>query len=108
MLLIFAKGIDKTHQKCYVPKIAIVGKFANKTKYIIPPLFIICLVFAFVKSNNCQYIYDTSSIVSAKKSESKIAQETIEETFGASNQLVLRVIMNLSIKLKKNFRILIT
>lgn len=91
VLLIFAKGIDKTHHKCYVPKITIVGKFANKTKYIIPPLFIICLVFAFVKSNNCQYIYDTSSIVSAKKSESKIAQETIEETFGASNQLVVMV-----------------
>lgn len=91
VLLIFAKGIDKTHHKCYVPKITIVGKFANKTKYIIPPLFIICLVFAFMKSNNCQYIYDTSSIVSAKKSESKIAQETIEETFGANNQLVVMV-----------------
>ena len=91
VLLIFAKGIDKTHHKCYVPKITIVGKFANKTKYIIPPLFIICLVFAFMKSNNCQYIYDISSIVSAKKSESKIAQETIEETFGASNQLVVMV-----------------
>lgn len=91
VLLIFAKGIDKTHHKCYVPKITIVGKFANKTKYIIPPLFIICLVFAFMKSNNCQYIYDTSSIVSAKRSESKIAQETIEETFGASNQLVVMV-----------------
>jgi predicted RND superfamily exporter protein len=91
VLLIFAKGIDKTHHKCYVPKITIVGKFANKTKYIIPPLFIICLVFAFMKSNNCQYIYDTSSIVSAKKSESKIAQETIEETFGASNHLVVMV-----------------
>ena len=91
VLLIFAKGIDKTHHKCYVPKITIVGKFANKTKYIIPPLFIICLVFAFMKSNNCQYIYDTSSIVSAKKSESKIAQETIEETFGACNQLVVMV-----------------
>ena len=91
VLLIFAKGIDKTHHKCYVPKITIVGKFANKTKYMIPPLFIICLVFAFMKSNNCQYIYDTSSIVSAKKSESKIAQETIEETFGASNQLVVMV-----------------
>ena len=91
VLLIFAKGIDKTHHKCYVPKITIVGKFANKTKYIIPPLFIICLVFAFMKSNNCLYIYDTSSIVSAKKSESKVAQETIEETFGASNQLVVMV-----------------
>lgn len=33
----------------------------------------------------------TSLIVSAKKSESKIAQETIEETFGAGNQLVVMV-----------------
>lgn len=49
------------------------------------------LVFAFLKSNNCQYIYDTSSVESAKKSESKIAQEKIEEAFGVSNQLVVMV-----------------
>lgn len=49
------------------------------------------LVFAFWESNHCQYIYDTNSIVSAKKSESKIASEKIENTFGASNQLVVMV-----------------
>lgn len=91
VLLIFAKGIDKTHHKCYVPKITFIGKFANKTKYIIPPLFIIFLIFAAWESNHCQYIYDTSSIVSAKKSESKIASEKIEDNFGASNQLVVMV-----------------
>ena len=91
VLLIFAKGIDKTHHKCYVPEIGFVGKFANKTKYVIPPLFIIFLIFAAWESNHCQYIYDTSSIVSAKKSESKIASEKIEDTFGASNQLVVMV-----------------
>ena len=74
VLLIFAKGIDNTHHKCYVPKITIVGKFANKTKYIIPPLFIVFLIAAAIFSNNCQYIYDTSSIVSAKKSNAKIAE----------------------------------
>lgn len=77
VLLIFAKGIDKTHHKCYVPKITFVGKFANLTKYIIPPVFIVFLVFAFWESNHCQYIYDTNSIVSAKKSESKIASEKL-------------------------------
>ena len=91
VLLIFAKGIDKTHHKCYVPRITIVGKFANKTKYIIPPLFVIILIIAAILSNRCQYIYVTSSIVSAKKSESKIAEERIEDTFGASNQLVVMV-----------------
>ena len=91
VLLIFAKGIDRSHHKCYVPKITYVGKFANMTKYIIPPLFILFLVFAFWESNHCQYIYDTDSIESAKKSESKIAAEKIEDTFGASNQLVVMV-----------------
>lgn len=91
VLLIFAKGIDKTHHKCYVPKITFVGKFANLTKYVIPPVFIVFLVFAFRESSRCQYIYDTNSIVSAKKSESKIASEKIENTFGASNQLVVMV-----------------
>ena len=73
ILLLFAKGIDRSHHRCYVPNITFAGKLANKTKYIIPPLFVLVLVFAFLKSNNCQYIYDTSSVESAKKSESKIA-----------------------------------
>ena len=91
ILLLFAKGIDRSHHRCYVPNITFAGKLANKTKYIIPPLFVLVLVFAFLKSNNCQYIYDTSSVESAKKSESKIAQEKIEEAFGVSNQLVVMV-----------------
>lgn len=91
ILLIFAKGIDRTHHKCYVPKITFVGKFANKTRFIIPPIFLVILVFAFLASNNCQYIYDVNSIDSAKKSIAKIASEKIEDTFGTSNQLVVMV-----------------
>lgn len=91
VLLIFAKGIDKTHHKCHVPNITFAGKLAAKTKYIIPPLFVIVLVFAFLTSGNCEYIYDTNSVESAKKSEAKIAQEKIESIFGKSNQMVIMV-----------------
>lgn len=91
LLLIFAKGIDRTHHKCYVPNITFVGKFAAKTKYMVPPIFLIFLVFAFVGSSNCQYIYDTSSIVSSKKSAAKIADEKIEKVFGKQNQLAVLV-----------------
>lgn len=91
ILLIFAKGIDRTHHKCYVPKITFLGKIAAKTKYIIPPIFIIVLVFAFIEQSNCKYVFDVNSVESAKKSESKIAQEKIESVFGASNQLVVIV-----------------
>lgn len=91
ILLIFAKGIDKTHHKCYVPKITFVGKIATKTKYIVPPVFMAVLVLAFIAQNNCTYVFDVNSVESAKKSESKISQEKIESVFGASNQLVVIV-----------------
>jgi len=74
-----------------VPNITFVGKFAGKTKYIVPPLFVVLLVLAFLTSSNCEYIYDTNSVESAKKSEAKIAQEKIEAAFGKSNQMVIMV-----------------
>lgn len=91
ILLIFAKGIDKTHHKCFVPKITFVGKLAAKTKYVIPPAFLVIVILAFFGSSNCKYVFDTNSVESAKKSVSKIAAEKIEKVFGASNQLVVLV-----------------
>lgn len=91
VLLIFSKGIDKTHHKCYVPKITFIGRFAAKTKYVIPPVFLVVVILAFLGSNNCKYLYDVNSVENAKKSEAKIASERIEETFGTSNQLVVMV-----------------
>lgn len=91
ILLIFAKGIDKTHHKCFVPKITFVGKIAAKTKYVIPPIFLVVVVIAFFGSSNCKYVFDINSVESAKKSVSKVASEKIEGVFGASNQLVVMV-----------------
>ncbi len=91
LLIMFAKGIDKTHHKSLVPKITFVGKFATKTKYIIPPIFVVVVVLAFFGSNNCHYVFDTNSVVGGKKSDSKISAEKVEEVFGKSNQLVVMV-----------------
>lgn len=91
VLLIFAKGIDKTHHKCYVPNITFAGKFAHKTKFIIPPIFLVIIVLAFFGSNNCKYYFDTNSVEGSKKSESKIQTEKVESVFGKNNQLVVLV-----------------
>lgn len=91
IILIFGKGIDKSHHKCYVPEITFVGKLAAKTKYIIPPVFLVVVIAAFFLSSNCRFAFDINSVESAKKSPSKIATEKIEGVFGASNQLVVMV-----------------
>mgnify|MGYP002510527354 FL=1 len=91
IILIFGKGIDKSHHKCYVPEITFVGKLEAKTKYIVPPVFLVVVIAAFFLSSNCRYAFDVNSVESAKKSTSKIAAEKVEEVFGASNQLVVIV-----------------
>lgn len=91
IILIFGKGIDKSHHKCYVPEITFVGKLVAKTKYIVPPVFLVVVIAAFFLSSNCRYAFDVNSVESAKKSTSKIAAEKVEEVFGASNQLVVIV-----------------
>lgn len=91
LLMTFEKLIDKTTHKSLVPNVSFVGKFANKTKYIIPPIFLVVVILAFFVSNNCLYVYDMNNVESAKKSESKIATEKIEAAFGKSNQLVVMV-----------------
>lgn len=91
LLMTFDKLIDKTTHKSLVPNVSFVGKFANKTKYIIPPIFLVVVILAFFVSNNCLYVYDLNNVESAKKSQSKIATEKIEAAFGKSNQLVVMV-----------------
>lgn len=91
LLMTFEKLIDKTAHKSLVPNVSFIGKFANKTKYIIPPIFLVVIITGFFVSSNCSYVYDMNNVESAKKSESKIATEKIEAAFGKSNQLVVMV-----------------
>ena len=69
LLMTFDKLIDKTTHKSLVPNVSFVGKFANKTKYIIPPIFLVVVILAFFVSNNCLYVYDMNNVESAKKSQ---------------------------------------
>lgn len=91
LLMTFEKWIDKTAHKSLVPNVSFIGKFANKTKYIVPPVFLAVIIVGFVISSNCLYVYDMNNVESAKKSESKLAVEKIEGVFGKSNQLVVMV-----------------
>ena len=91
LLMIFEKWIDKTMHKSLVPDVSIIGKFASKTKYIVPPVFIVVIIAGCIISGKTQFVYDMNNVQSAKKSEATIAREKIESVFGKSNQLVVMV-----------------
>lgn len=91
LIMVFSKWMDKTVHKNLIPSISAVGKFAIKTKYIIPPIFAVIIIVACVFANMCPYCFSTGSTSTPRKSESTIAQEKIDDTFGAKNMIALVV-----------------
>ena len=48
LLMSFSGLIDKTHHRNFVPNITAVGKMDVKTRFVIPPIFVVALVAAFI------------------------------------------------------------
>ncbi len=91
LIMVFSKWMDKTVHKNLIPSISAVGKFAIKTKYIIPPIFAVLVIVSCVLANLCPYCFSAGSTTTPRKSESQIAKDKIESTFGATNMVALIV-----------------
>ncbi len=91
LLVLFSKLIDKTHHRSFVPKISLWGKLTVKTRYVIPPLFLIIAAAAFVFANRCPYVYGYSTLDTVKQNESKIADKMVASTFGTDNLVAMLV-----------------
>lgn len=89
LLMLFNKGIEKTRHKNFVPKITFLGKAVVKTRYILPPIFLVVLCVTFVFSNKCEYVFSVNSIDTNHPSISRVAQDKIADTFGSKNTIAL-------------------
>ena len=89
LIMLFGNAMDKTRHRNFVPDIPFVGRFNYLTRFIIPPLFMVLLVAAFLTSNKCPYVYGYSTLETPVKNEIQIADEMIEETFGEENFVAL-------------------
>ena len=91
LLMSFSSLIDRTHHKSFVPKINVWGRFVYKSRFVMPPIFVVVLIAAFFFSNQCPYVYGSSTLTTYTKNDSQIAQEKVDETFGSTNMLALLV-----------------
>ena len=91
LLMLFSKLIDHTSHKNFVPSITLIGKFVFKTRYIVPPIFLVTLVFAFIFANQCPYVYGTTDLRAAHRNDTQIAVDRIKERFGTENLVALIV-----------------
>lgn len=91
LLMSFSGLIDKTHHKNFVPQITGWGKLAVKTRFVMPPLFVLLIIAGFIFSNKCPYAYGQTGLTTTRKNESQIAVERVNDTFGSVNTLAVLV-----------------
>lgn len=91
LIMLFGKAMDKTYHKSFIPKISFVGKFAYKTRYVMPFVFLALTIVAYIISSKCPYVYGYSKIETPIQSDAQIVDEMIEDSFGSSNMLALIV-----------------
>ena len=91
LLMLFGKLMDKTRHKSFIPKIPFVGKFAYKTRFVMPVIFVALIVVAYLVSSKCPYVYGYSKIDTPIQSDSQLVDEMIDESFGTSNMVALTV-----------------
>lgn len=91
LIMLFAPLMEKTEHRSFIPKIPFVGKIAYKTRFVVPPVFVVLIIFAFYFSGKCPYAYGYGPLETPKLNETQIAEQMIEDNFGNSNMMALVV-----------------
>lgn len=91
LLMLFGPLMEKTKHKNFIPKIPFVGRFAHATRFLIPPVFVGVVIFAFILSGKCPYAYGYTGLETPKLNDTQIAENRINDTFGATNFVALVV-----------------
>jgi len=91
LLVLFSPLIDKTKHKKLLPNINFAGKFAVKSRRVVPFLFIGVIIGGFILSNQCPYAYGFNDIKTSKMTENQTAYFQIKDTFGTSNMVAVVV-----------------
>ena len=94
LLMLFGPYMSKTKHRNFVPKISFVGRYAYKTRKIVPIVFAVVLVFAYHFQTQCPYAYGYGPIKTPVLNETQIADHMIDENFTKSNLVALVVPKN--------------
>ena len=89
IIMLFARLMEKTQHKNFVPQIPFVGKFAYATRYIIAPIFVVVIIIASRVSSGTPYVYGYSQITPPLINEVQKAQNMQDENFSSDNMVAL-------------------
>ena len=89
LLVTFSGLIDRTAHRKFLPDVPFLGKFAYRTRKVVPFLFAALLIGAYFCSSRAHYVYDQYSVESIRKNEIQLAKEKIRTTFGTPNTFAM-------------------
>jgi len=85
LLMLFANALVRTQHREFLPKIDRWGRLVVKLRYIGVPVFLVVLVAGFILANRCPYVYGDTLVKTTSHSEQQIADQRVDDTFGAQN-----------------------
>ena len=91
LLFMFSGRIEKTKHRSFVPGIDAVGRFAWRSRKLVPPVFICIIAAAFFFSSMCPFSYNYSDDYPMRLNDSQKAHQDIIKAFGNSNMMALVV-----------------
>lgn len=91
LLVLLTPLIDKTKHKKLLPDVSIIGRFCNKAKKLIIPVFVLIIVGTFYFSSMCPYCYSYNDLKTANMSDRQVAYHKINGVFGTSNMVAILV-----------------
>ena len=91
LLVGFGRLMDRTRHRSFVPKIPFVGKFAYRSRFVVPLIFVVVFIGAFAIYRHTNFAYSETFLSAPHKNESQLQVAAIRERFGESNTLAVIV-----------------
>lgn len=89
LLVITSNLIDRTKHRSFIPSVSALGRFSIRTRFIIPPIFLVLLVVSFIFSSKCPFLFSMADIRAHRVSDVQLAEDRISANFGKQNMLAL-------------------
>lgn len=91
LLVLFSGLMEKTKHKSFVPKISAVGRFAYRSRVVLPIIFAVLFAAFAVLSQMTPYVYGYSTLPTPVQNSQQKAEKLIEDNFGSENYCAIVV-----------------
>ena len=91
LLVFFGPAMEKTKHRSFVPRVSFIGRFAYKTRVVIPILLVLLVTGAYLLNNRINYAFDQDLVPYIRQTPRYTSFLKIQEQFGRNNLVAVLV-----------------